>query len=192
MEIFGKFKVILQTLVLLLLCSIFCVDCTNLKHSSKGISENQLKYVSIFHNCLLYLINFDGYDINLSVVPQPVVLLRYYSIANEFQIIPVELLKGKYNWNENLASNLDQKYKTSVNYLNLLLEGKLIMEGRKMQCEVTIYLHPPIEDESPNMYANVYWSKGRILKNPFWIEFNRSAWKRDLLNTMPKLSLLIC
>ncbi len=124
----------------LLFCGGFCLASTNLKSSVKSVTDNQLKYVGSFGNCLLYLINFDGYDIDQSVLPQSIILLRYYSIANELQIFPIEFLNGKYNHNKSSVNIFDHKYISSVNYVNLLFEGKFLIEGRKTQCEVVIYL----------------------------------------------------
>ncbi len=125
----------------------------------------------------------------MHALPRPVVLLRYYSIANELQIFPIELLEGTYKSNR---SSLDHKLTTSVNYVNLLFEGKFVTAVGKMQCEVVYYLYPPNENKSPNMYDYVNWSRNRVLKNPFFIENDRSDWKWKLLSTTPKLSLLIC
>ncbi len=115
MENCGTCKVFFQSLLVLLLCSIFCVANTNLKYFSKRLSENQLNHVSSFSNCLLYLINFDGYVLNLSVLSQPVLLLRYFSMANKLQIIPVEY----YNCSQTLGHKYIYSLTTLIYFLRV-------------------------------------------------------------------------
>ncbi len=178
MKTFGMFPLSLKPFVILYFCIKFSFASANFKMNSKSTTEKQLKFFNTFSNCLFYIINFEGYDINLSVVSQPVVLLRYNSLV-ESQVIPVEFLK-RFRWN-------------GVNYADSLFQESFKISWKNVQGEAIIYLHPPNEKKSAIMYQKEYWSKTSVLKDPFWLEFEeRSEWEIELLNTTPKLSLLIC
>lgn len=90
--------------ITLLVLNVFTCAITDFRISSESINEYQLKYFSTFCNCLVYKINFNGYDINLTAVSQPVILLRYNSFAGEDQLYSIEYLKKYYNLADQMKS----------------------------------------------------------------------------------------
>ncbi len=67
-------KLNLKLYLLMLTCNILADAVPDFKISSERIQENHLSYFNTFSGCLIKIINFNNYDVNLSVVRQPVLL----------------------------------------------------------------------------------------------------------------------
>ncbi len=169
-------KLNLKFYFLMLICCILADAVPDFKISSESIHENHLSYFITLSGCLINIINFNSYDVTLSVVRQRVLFLRYYSYSGEMKLIPVESIRKN-------------KPRISANYTGLRSDEIL---RKNVQCESIIYLHPPNENKSPHLYHRIYWGKDPILKDPFWKANEVNTWDRNSLYTTPKLSLLIC
>lgn len=89
---------------------------------TKNVSEKQLQHLSTFHRCMLYIINFRSFNIDPSVVAQPVILLKYFSFLKTDDIFPVELC----NKSEEKLLNEHLDY-----YNDMLIESRYVNSKEK-------------------------------------------------------------
>lgn len=183
-----------------LINTIISVSSKNPKMSHQKVPENQLKYFNTFSNSFIYIINFPGYNIDLPIVTQPVVLLKYYSFANKKLLIPWESYNSSKKSRNKLKSKrnktayriIDQKLRPTIPYIDRIFEQSYMLSGKNLHLEFIIYLYPPNEVKSPELYHKVYWSDTRVLKDPFWLKYEPNEYKNSSFYKMSKVSLLIC
>ncbi len=180
---------------------------------ARNTETKELNIANTFSGCLIYLTNFQGLNIYLPAITQPVVLLRYFSFPQDLYLYPTELNPIKPNklnrWMETLNITAFKKTRTiwfenktlsfpKVTFFrNTFNVTKLFRFSIKnTKCEANIYLHPPLQTTSPFMYHKSLLLGEYILKDPLWFYLNWNfigeKWREDYINGIPKYSLLIC
>ncbi len=169
--------------------------------SSESVADDQLKFLKSFSNCITHIINFQEYNINLSILIQPVVLLNYDSPQHFKDLFPTKLLKQELELTDalhfdritTLPQTFIDKVHRSSEFHDQLFQDNFRISSKRTNCDFHLYLHPPIQQVSPHMYHEVYWSKSHVLKHPFWIsKLNTRLFRTESLYARPKTSLLIC
>ncbi len=162
--------------------------------------RKQLTIINAFTGCNVRVINFKGSTIDFELIQIPVILLRYISYCGQEHLYPFELgpeysaLKihnlsnCPYVTTENLKLPSDQLVTQS-------LTDSFQLTSKNKDCEANVYLDPPTEQESPELYSkNRFWNS--ILKNPVSTHTITTkqtlAWKYHYFNTVSTISLLIC
>lgn len=186
--------------ILLILCWYYlkyCV-CVDFKFSSESIPDDQLAFFNGFSECISYVINFSEKNINLHQLSQPVVLLNYDSVPNVRLLFPNKLLKHeKYTFiewlsqeNMTITQDLLNKVVNALKYATQLFQDNFLITSKKTNCDLQVYMHPPNEDISSDLYHEMPW--GTVLKDPFGIAVDKLVEQSQFLSTIPKISLLIC
>ncbi len=194
---------IFHSLILFVIClrkySVFATFDTSLK-----VREKQITVVNAFRGCRIRVINFRGLAINFQLVNEPIMLIRYSSTCINKRLYPFELGSAypALNW-QNLSTCQDTtadyvklpSRKVATKYVANTLSDKFQIKTKNRFCEANIYIQPPSELNSPQMY-NQKWRWESVLKNPILIDtkltYAVSKWKQNYLNTVPMISLLIC
>lgn len=176
-------------------------------------SASEINIVNSFGGCVIRVINFRGLDASFPALIQPIFLLRYFVIYNDWHLYPFEFHLGKtehfndWIWKMNftglrsksrssIIQGINIFYRKSESYMNLWSGDHFYMENKNAKCEVNIYLHPPNEKTDPLIFMETQ-TLGTIIHDPFWLAYaldttEQHQWKNYYLSTMPKYSLLIC
>ncbi len=180
---------------------------------AKNIESNKLNIVNRFPGCLIHLINFQGLNLHMSQITQPVVLLRYFSFPNDFYLYPIEKIPIKLHkftrWTKTLNVAAFEKTR-KVRFNNKTLSFIKItffreafnttksfrLSIKNTNCELNNYLYPPLRKNSPFIYKKSKRLKDYILKDPLYMyytsNFDSEKWRNEYDNIIPKYSLLIC
>ncbi len=199
-----KFTIRLHLCVSLIFTFSYSFTFASLQTSRQDHFLPQIGIINAFTGCNIRVINFRGVNIDFQVVKEPIILLRYFSYHETKKLYPFELGSAcTTKISRNLSSCLNfttEKPKLppdqiAQNYVSQTLSESFQLQSKSQNCEGNIYLNPPTERESPQMYEkNWYWES--LLKNPILINFGMTRrvqrWKQNHINTCPVVSLLIC
>lgn len=174
---------ILTTSVVLLAC--FCKS-HNIYDLEYLLKDNFVQ-VNVFSGCIIRVLNFQGYNINGSLLNQPIVLLRYYSFTGRKEIYPYEI----HSYNQTMGQKYFEEGK-HMQYVESLYSFNET-STQKCNCEAEIFLEPPDREENPSLFIkspNV-WQ----IKHPYTFWFGRNlkdlVWKTLHVNTLNIYSVLV-
>ncbi len=129
-----------------------------------NFDTNELNIVNTFSGCLTHMINFRGMNVNFPNINQPVVLLRYFSFADD-TLFPFEIrhviIKGSRSLDfaslgtKRLINSYNKALldptKVSTKYFQSLLyvSSKFRSSIKNTNCEANIYLHHSSHKSNP-------------------------------------------
>ncbi len=164
----------------------------------------QISIVNAFVSCNIRVTNFKGLNVDFQKVNEPLLLIRYLSHCQKQLVFPIELGSAYPELNRQNSSTCNN-YKViqailpsdeiAIKYVAQTLSESFQLKSKNIICEADVYLHPPSERDSPQMYMkHKHWPS--VLKNPIFINlyasYNIQEWKLDYLVTVPAIFLLIC
>lgn len=189
------------------------VDTTDLIWNTE---TNELSIANTFSGCLIHIINFQGLNVNVTSITEPVVLLCYFSFPTQELLYPIESIPVTINHISRRLQSLNfTLFKSGIkiklsnktvlftrNESNSYIESTLNVKkafrlsAKNSNCEANVYLYPPSRTSYPSLYIK-YLSYGLLLKDPFWIfhSFNSDAnekWRYTYMNSIPKYSIRVC
>lgn len=182
-------------LVLIFYISVYfsaLIYCFSIEHQ-KNLPVSTKVDLNAFSGCIIHIINFPGLEIhNAVLVEQPILISRYVSDQDSLYLLPIEIYQRSLNKSKAIESlqNQSENYK----YILATFSNHFRTSSKNLKCEANIYLHPPRQENVPEMYFNSK-TRDHILKDPFWISYAvdvHSNWAMVLINNVPKYSLLVC
>lgn len=146
------------------------------RHPVESLSESELVVFNKFSECLLHIINFRMYEINISFLIQPVVLLSYDSMPGTI-IFPNKLLQYEKEFltkwysqrNITIPDDIQRIIRKGWIYSEQLFQDSFRLASKRTYCDLIAYVHPPNDEMSRNLYHFVNWNKHSVLKEPFWM-----------------------
>ncbi len=164
----------------------------------------EIAIVNAFTSCNIRVINFRGLNFDFQIVNEPVLLIRYLSHCKKTLLYPFELGLA-YPALNGLISSTCLNFKTdqpnlpsrelAIEYVVQTFKESYRMGSKNKICEADVYLYPPSEQSSPQLYMDdTNWAG--VLKNPVALNLRltyvNQKWKTNFINTVPMISLLIC
>lgn len=108
------------------------------KLTQENVFQNSVSLLNAFSRCTIRVINFPGYNINVTKLMHPLLLLRYFSFDNTNVIFPFEI--SHFNSTQRLQF---YNQEMDIQYANSPYTYKLKNSNRNCKCETEIIIEPP-------------------------------------------------
>lgn len=182
----GKYSLKLNFLTIMFHFNLSCSAQNIIELQNKFVSTSIVSTFNNFPRCVVHVINFQARDINRSSNSNPIVLHQYFSIAYKLAIYPIE----QHGYNQSFLND-----QLSFKYVSSILKNNFKFANKQLNCEATIYLDIPSLQNNRPLYESTP-QYHLVVKDPFWIgleqTFSVNSWKRYILVTTSKYSLLVC
>lgn len=177
--------------ILLALHNINCITFASLDTSLEN-PKQQTAILNAFGGCNIRVMNFKGLSIDFKIAKQPFILIRYLTHCKTDNTYPYELGSTYSDLESQNSSSCSKGNNTQVNLPPDQVASNYVWETRTESfqltsknnvCEANVYLEPPTQQDSPQMYMYRY-ILGKSLKrsrcNISWNFLAGSKGKNDI------------